>query len=223
MEIYNDNERVYIDDSKISATWLFIGKDEKSEAITLFENLLKDWDFSFGIYEETNSLINPKIDFFQKSFGKKKLDLFIKNRTQNYIVEIDNIKYYIDFTKLDTLELWEYFFKFIFDDFFYSHLLLKVTKKNYNENLFNITESCNYSSNIFLDNYFQFNNDNIISNIIFGYSHTGKKVFIFLSNLKVNKYFHSNISKEKFQMNLANVVLFRPFDAHINIYSKQQK
>ena len=220
MKIFNDNEGIYIGDNKISATWIFIGKDEKSEAITLFENLFKGFELNFGIYEETNSTINPKIDFSQKAFGKKKLDLFIKNRTQNYFIEIDGKKYYIDFSKLDTLELWEYFFKFIFDDFFYSHLLLKINKKDHVENLLGIKDQIYSSSNVLFKSYFKFNN-NTVFNLIFGYSHDGKKVFVFLSDKKINgkSYFNPNITKNEFHKIYTNVVLFRPFDAHIKIYT----
>ena len=68
--------------------------------ILLFKELGKYWNLNFGIYEEFNYDINPKIDFLQKAFGKKKLSLFAKNRKENGSVKINNENYYIDFVEI---------------------------------------------------------------------------------------------------------------------------
>lgn len=221
MEIFNDKSSIYIDNENISASWLFFTKIDMIEMILLFKELGKYWNLNFGIYEEFNYDINPKIDFLQKAFGKKKLSLFAKNRKENGSVNIKNENYYIDFVEINNVELYESFFDFLFDDFFYSNLLLKVTNKNYNDSLLNTKKDHFSSSKEFLNDYFQFDKPDIISNLIFGYTHDGKKVLLFLynsDNKNVRNLFNSNLSKVEFDKIYKNTVLFRPFDVLMSIH-----
>lgn len=222
MEIFNDIDSTYLDNDNISASWLFFTKSDTIEIMLLFQELQKYWELNFGSYEKFNYDISPKIDFSQKAFGKKKLSLFAKHRKENSSVKINNEKYYIDFVELNNMELYESFFNFLFDDFFYSKILLKVTKKDYNDSLLKINKNYFASSKEFLNEYLQFDNLDVISNLIFGYTHDGKKVLLFLytlNNRNICNFFNSNISKAEFDEIVKNTVLFRPFDVPMKLYN----